>query len=260
MLTVERPAQQGFSLVELMVGIAVGLIVIAVVLSVYIATIRGSTASLSAAKLNQELRGTMDIMINDVRRAGFWGTAAAGDLDSPFTRRAAGDFTDIYIPAGGGCVLYTYDATYQLPSNDLGSPDDSGDQGTDFFGFKLVNGVVQMRHGGDSNASADCSDGSWEGITDANTVVVDALTFTTGGSQCLNRNSGVSWALAAGSILPACVAAAYPGGYLPASGDILMELRQIDITLVGHLVADPAVRVSLNESVKVRNNRLNVVP
>ena len=63
----------GFSLVELMISIVVGLVVVAGVISVFASAVKSHTDNLRMTRLNQELRTTMTLMTRELRRAGFWG-------------------------------------------------------------------------------------------------------------------------------------------------------------------------------------------
>jgi prepilin peptidase dependent protein B len=79
--------QRGFTLIELMVGIVVGLIVLSSALAIYLMGVRGSTHTVRAAKLNQDMRTGMTLMVDDIRRAGFWGEFSQGNAN-PFTARS----------------------------------------------------------------------------------------------------------------------------------------------------------------------------
>lgn len=68
----------GFSLVELMIAMAVGLLILAGVFSLFGSTVQTQTRTLAMASLNQELRVAMDLMSRDIRRAGYWALAADG--------------------------------------------------------------------------------------------------------------------------------------------------------------------------------------
>jgi hypothetical protein len=47
-------------------------------------------------------------------------------------------------------------------------------------------------------------------------------------------------------------------GYtIPSSGDVLIETRQITIRLEGTLATDTAVKKAMQESVRVRNDRVS---
>ena len=79
MRQLKSPARSnaGFSLVELMIGIVIGLFLLIGLSSVYISSVRGGRTTTQANELNQEMRALMDIMVNDIRRAGHWEAAVA---------------------------------------------------------------------------------------------------------------------------------------------------------------------------------------
>jgi len=62
---------RGVTLIEMLVGLLVGLVVVAAAGSIYISTFRGQTNNTKLVRLNQDLRAMMDIMARDIRRAGF---------------------------------------------------------------------------------------------------------------------------------------------------------------------------------------------
>lgn len=71
-------SQSGMSLVELMVGVAISLVVVAGGLSL-LATFTGENRRLLLeTRLNQDLRAAMDVVTRDLRRAGYWQGSTAG--------------------------------------------------------------------------------------------------------------------------------------------------------------------------------------
>jgi type IV pilus assembly protein PilW len=73
-----RSNQRGLSLVELMVGAALGLIVVAAAGSV-VAAHQGAARRVQVeARLMQDLRGAAELVARDLRRAGHWAAAASG--------------------------------------------------------------------------------------------------------------------------------------------------------------------------------------
>jgi len=60
--------EQGVSLIELMVGLLVGLLVVAAVGGVYVSTTRSSADILAANRLNQEIRALTELMNFEIRR------------------------------------------------------------------------------------------------------------------------------------------------------------------------------------------------
>lgn len=252
--------QLGVSIVELMVGIAVGMLIVAGVTAAYITTMRGGTDTLRSAKLNQTLRASMDVMVNDIRRAGFWGTATT--TANPYTVRGGGSQTDIAIHNSGGCILFAYDATHLAGNTPTPSTTPlSIPESADFFGFRNTSSEIITRQGNsDGNFTADCSGTSgWQGFTDSNDVIIDTLSFSFSGSRCLNETTGDTW-MSASATTPACENAAAAGYVAPVSGNRLIEVRQVNITLAGHLTADPVMSISMTQPVRVRNDRIINVP
>ncbi len=239
MLNTVRHKQRGISLVELMVGMAIGLLITAAAASAYIASSRGGADTLRSAKLNMELRGAMDVMVAEIRRAGHAPLNAG--VPNPFN--AAGRNLTI---SGPDCILFSYDA------NGSGSVDSA-----DYFGFKRNGNALAMRQGGTSpSTSAGCSvaTDSWENLTDPNNVVIDSLVFTVS-YQCQNArtNASASQPCAAGnSLYDAAVAAGIPSD--------LIEVRSVLIDLAGRHANDAAMRMQLSQTVRVRNDRVQTVP
>jgi type IV pilus assembly protein PilW len=239
--------QKGAGLVELMIGMAIGLIIVAAAATVYVTTVRGGADTPRSAKLNIELRGAMDIMVAEIRRAGYLWFDADTDLSTNPFMQANTNLTLV----GSDCLLFAYDAN---ANNTADQPEDT----SDYFGFKKNGSKVSMRLGGTApSTSAGCSAAgdSWEGITDDNSIIVDTLTFVVT-YQCLNSKTGV------GSASQACATgnAIYDAASAAAVKSDLVEIRKVDITLVGHHKDDEQTSMSLSQSVRVRNDRIQTVP
>jgi prepilin peptidase dependent protein B len=252
-----RKAQLGLNLIELMVGLVVGLVVLAAISTVYLNTARGSRDTMNANRLNQDLRAVMDIMVADIRRAGYWGTAVSGSTN-PFTVRTS-PATDIYvstIAANQGCILYAYDATYNAASTS-GIVD-----AVDFFGFRRNAADGSVETVTPTDTSADCSALAGTKLTDPAVINVSVLTFSTAspgggepGSKCVNATTGVTWT-AAVSTQAACLDTTATGYVAPGASDDLAETRQITISITANHVSDTTLTRTLTESVLVRNNRI----
>ena len=59
----------GFTLIEMMVAIVLGLLVVGAVLAFIVSLVRANSETVLSTRLNQELRATMALISNDVRRA-----------------------------------------------------------------------------------------------------------------------------------------------------------------------------------------------
>lgn len=252
--------QKGMTLVELMLGLAVGLIVMGSIFSIYLSTVENNARMLSNSKLNQELSALMNVMTNDIRRAGYWGNIPPAGLSSPQGNPFAQvDDTALEVHAGnapqgamgsGDCVIYTYDADA-----------DGVLDNADIRGFRLNNGVVQMRERGDtaSNPTHDsCADGAgtWRDVTDGNLISITALSFDLADSACLNtaEPNGLENGGDPAVIDDAGEADCYTVVPAAGSGEFTVETRQILVSLTGTLVGDPGVQRTLTQEIRVRND------
>lgn len=64
-----RARAAGFTLIEMMVAIVLGLLVVGAVLAFIVSLVRANSETVLSTRLNQELRATMALISNDVRRA-----------------------------------------------------------------------------------------------------------------------------------------------------------------------------------------------
>ena len=244
----------GLSLVELMVGSAVGLIVLTAVLTTYVAIARSSGEILDAAKLNAELWAAMDMLARDIRRAGSWTAAFATREDelNPFTVRAGSPFTDINVLDGGKAIALSFNGTF------LGSDDGS------VFGYRLEDKALKaLQCNIKVSDPAACNTGSlatsgWERLTDDNTVLLDSLSFSTKGSRCHNLRTNTPWVIESDSTTPACDPST--SGYAAVAGDRLLEKRLINVRLQGKLKNRPDFIMVLKQAILVANDRALTAP
>lgn len=257
-----RARQRGLSIVELMVGITVGLIVLLGASGMYLGASRSGQDSVRANRLNQDLRAVMDIMVSDIRRAGFFGNAAGGTVN-PFT----GTATNISVKAGLDCILYTYDATWN------GSVPGTINPGVDFAGFRLSGGAVQVLNSTTLNdTGAACADQAWENLTDPSVLEVTALRFDYADSKCIVFDPQTyrptvpatygDWSVPSDNTAGnthACdtaMPAPFPSGFVPAAGNSRAEARQVRIRITARHTADATLVRGLEETVQVRNHRV----
>lgn len=228
--------QRGFSLTELMIGSAIGLIVIAGAVQLYLLNLRATTDNLRLSRLNQELRATLDLLQNDLRRAGYWSFAPGVDspADNPFQNQdnrlrlghAPGENDD-------SCILYSYDANAdgRVGVGAAGSPNFTASTANlEQFGFRLRDGQIQMRSGG---SVFDCRSGSWQNVSDPDTEIT-ALHFTLT-ETCSNLRDPEA----------AC-----------SGGDPALLQRRVIVAIDGRSRSDTAVAHQLTSTVTVANDRL----
>jgi len=248
---------KGFTLIELMIAMMLGLIVIGGALSIYISTIKSSSEVVKSSRLNYDLDSAMQLMANDLRRAGYWGGAIAGSdaTSNPFTQGDANiQVSQKTGEANNSCILYSYDGESES-DNVTGTIDDGsvGNAKGEYYGFRLNDGQIDIRYQA-TNANKTCNDPSWEVLTDSNKVNVSVLTFSKINSQCLNVTAGTVYTGVGAPLDMSCPLAATVGFSLV--GDQLVETRQIDIILKGNVINDDTVKKALINTIKVRNNRI----
>jgi type II secretory pathway component PulJ len=229
------------SLVELMVGLAVGLIVILSALAMYTSTSIGARNTLESATLNIAIRGAMDLMVEEIRRAGFGG--------DPFMVTGITDLNiQDYDGGDDNCILYSYDA-------DLSDSTSA----TEYFGFR-INNAVWARYGGSGDLS-NCTNGSWERLTDPSKVQIDSDSGFAIDYQCIvveANTSATDWPEGVGEECKSGNAAfVWAEGVTPAA---LLESRQVTINLSGAMTRDSDMRMDLMQQVHVRNHRVINLP
>lgn len=242
--------ERGLALTELMISLMIGLIVMGALLDTYLGITAAGRDALNAAKLNMELRGAVDTITDDIRRAGAMGVAPR-NMPNPFMNRAsAATFSDLNIGTfniAGDCVEFSYDA------NNNGTLDTD----TELFGFRINNQTVQIRTGG-TGGIANCSTGNWADLTDPTVLRVDLPTGTASyfaaSYQCMNSrtsSSATGQCAAGNSVFDAAQA---------GMAVDLLEKRAITINLAGRLHNAPEMHLELpNDMVMLRNHRVVTV-
>lgn len=164
--------QQGLSLVEILVAIALGLLLVSAVATLLVSHISEHRRMLAEVRLMQDLRAAADLVTRDLRRAGYWGRAeqaVAGSTQAPaLPNPYAGVWPD--AQAGATTVLgYSYsrdDTEDNLASNN------------ERFGFRLNarTHVLEMRLGG-AAITPDTGD-SWQPLTDPHAIQITQFAVT----------------------------------------------------------------------------------
>lgn len=153
--------QKGYTLVELMIGLLVGLIVLSAVIYSFLTTLRSSRDVINSSVLNNEVMAVLDLMSGEFRRIGY----NADSSTSP-----AGDYYKITSggieSASGNCIVYIYDRNSAGLST--ASPSHSG--------FRLDGGMIKYADGLNST-SCDSSPGWGSSVID-NRITVSSLSVT----------------------------------------------------------------------------------
>lgn len=285
--------QTGMTLVELMISILAGVVVIFAVTNLLVGTLSGNTTNMRYTRMNQDLRSTLEAMAKDVTRAGEWALAddvvhmanvaelalsgtsgtvtatarnpatAADENVFGFTNAAnaltgrtvvllltnAGVTTryniqiagrpsastlSLTIPGGvtlptnrilrGGWIVLNPFAGVTVNGNCILSSYDINGNGqqdsNERFGFRLQGTAIETS----SNATA-CDQGTWQDFTDSAFLSISAFNITQ-----VRRS-------------------------VTATNQISTDLDHYLLDLTGALVAEAAATRTVQQAVKVRNNR-----
>lgn len=213
--------QRGLSIVELLVGVAVGLIVVAAATMMVSTQLADNRRLLLETQLQQDLRATADLVSRDLRRAGFWwnaqrrtvaGGAAAGPLDNPYTA---------VLPADKGEVAQIVTYQYAHPNK----VDDNLVNDDERLGYRLRNGVIETQLGA----------GNWQALTDAGALKITQFDITADTQD----------------VPLACHLACSPGGTVCPP---VQTVRSYTIDIAGQAVSDAAVKRSVRSHVRLRND------
>ncbi len=230
---------RGFGLVELMISIVLGMIVMLAIASLNARVLASSNDMAAMTHLDQNLRRSLQLVVRDLRRAGFFNnsgvcaalsrvpTADRGtDWSSLWNGRNCSDeatFNSVTLAdAVGGttdvfrCVLFSYDRN---GDNSVGtsSPDER-------YGYRWNSNAssIEIRQQGE-----DCNGTNWASLLDTATVEITDLRFIRN-FQTVNL-TGV-------------------GGTI--------TLREIGVEMSGRLKGDPSVTRIVRETVKLRNDNV----
>lgn len=193
-----RVRQSGFTLVELMIGMAISLIIMAGAVYVFVNISQATLYQIRTSKALTHARDVMQLMARDIRRAGYEGhglrmntTASSNSYDSDDLELDSdvdtSEPTSIRISAGEGamttgCILYTYN------EKDLTTSPSGADIS---YGFKYATDG-QIWTSSSMNGS-DCGSGNWSVLTDADLLEVKNLSFElTSGSTSTADSASVT--------------------------------------------------------------------
>ena len=238
LIAIARP--RGLSIVEFMVGIVVGLIVVGGAVKLFTDYAVANKRLVMETRVNQDLRAAADIVMRDVRRAGYWNNSLAGVWGT-----GAGPIASNPHLNGLGNVTSTASSvSYSYARATAGNTD--GLDSNEYAGFRVasVNGVdvLQMQDGQDS----------WQSLTDPGVVRVTAFNVTEVTPALTNDLSSYCGCLARLT----CTLADIANPTFNPAGPPTLTIPSLQITITGQAVNDPSISRTLSEAVRVRNARL----
>jgi prepilin peptidase dependent protein B len=240
---------KGYTLVELLVALAIGVVIMFGVTTTFVGSLKTSTASIHQAQFGQEVRATMNLITRDLKRAGYSATASNdvgfNTFNNDFLRTVTGENIRLWsgvtgtteIPLSdstvGTCVTYSYDI------DEDGTIDTNERLG---FKFNATTNTVQKRTSANANA-LDCTQGTWVTLTSSD-LLVDALSF-----QWLDFTNLTD--------VPSSTPTTSPSGCVsaPTSGDnSKIAVRVVRVTFTARSAKDSTLTRTFIDDVKMRNN------
>jgi prepilin peptidase dependent protein B len=229
-----RPGRhRGLSIVELMIGIAIGLFIVAGATLVLTTQLGDNRRLLLEAQIQQDMRATADMISRDIRRAGYWGQSyrqiwpAAGALANPYTRIEPSE-----TPLATDNIEY-----------DRSTDEENRGFGVDDNGVDAEAGRPRERVGfrlNDSNKTIDYQLGAnnWQALTDKE--VIEVTTFRLD--------------MAARDVPVPCGAGPQCPVLGPGGCPLVQTYRDVTINIVARARHDAAVQRALRDNVRLRNS------
>ena len=216
--------QRGLSIVELMVGVAVGLIVVSAATLMVAGQLADNRRLLLETQVQQDLRAATDLITRELRRASSWRNAvratAAGSQSAP---RLTNPYSDV-SPAGdnesSSQLSFSYADPGRNTDNDVIDDDER-------LGFRLNNGTLESLLGANN----------WQPLTDPGVLRVT-------GFSVLSRVQPVTLD---------CPLACSAG---PTPCPPVQQIRSYTVDISAQAVHDPQVQRSIRSVVRVRNDAI----
>lgn len=220
-------SSRGVSIIELMIGITIGLFILAGASLVMTSQISDNRRMLLDTQVQQDLRAVTSLIVRDVRRANYYGLAHRKIWPADLTPSTANPYAGLSPAATNGSSSLQYerslDDQYGLIGRDNNTVE-SGERVT--IALNATNHTIEMTLGNSSP----------QAVTDANVLRVTELTFT----------------VAVRDLAVPCGIVCPPVG--PTGCPLVQRLRQVNFVIVAEAVNDPRVQRSMRESVRLQND------
>jgi len=232
--------QAGVSIVEMLVGVAVGLFLLAGAVTLFVSNLSNSRKLLVEARVNQDLRAAADLVARDLRRAGYWASAIKGTnatiVTGTGTAGMANPYQDIATASSQITYNFSRDASNATPAVDNDTLDNN-----EQFGFRLSGGKIQMKT--DNTPT-------WQDVTDPNVVTVTGFVVSQATIPAIDIRGSCAKVCCGDDDVAAGTCAA-PSPRPPTCPKI--QVRRYNIVITGQAVSDPAVVRTLSTEARARN-------
>ena len=155
-------ADNGFSLIELLIALLLGSMLLAMVISLYVTTVSSGAKNLKYSRLRTDLQSIISLMETDIRRAGYGGSEF-------MVGSGASKTVDSINSADKDCIVYYYNHDGSTSIRDANK-----------MGFRLNHDKHEIQFGtGVDPLAANCYDsGYWRALSDKQFIKITSLAFT----------------------------------------------------------------------------------
>lgn len=209
---------RGLSMIELMVGITIGLFVMVGLSKMMVDHLLNNRTLLIETRVNQDLRAAADFIARDLRRDGYWQNAQKGvwykggataPTINPYAASASAP------SATSAAYAYNKDADDALATSEQ-------------FGVELNAGALRYKVGN-----------AWQQITDPNTTTITAFNVALTSQTAIDLTTFCVPALCSSTL-----------------GCPQQLVRSFAITITAQAAGNSAVTRSIRENVRIRNDRI----
>jgi type IV pilus assembly protein PilW len=214
--------QTGLSLVELLVGVAVGLLLLGGAAKLFVDSVSDSRRLIVETRVNQDLRAAADLIARDLRRSGYWQEALAAAAPSPPASAASNPYAAVTVTGAASSAELTYSFSRDAVAAENNAINTAGPN--ENFGFRLEGGAIRTQ----------TADGVWQEVTDPGAVVVTRFAVTPSVTNVSSAANGV--------------------------GCPVVQVRRYDIVIGGRSPGDDNIVREIRESVRLRNDGYTPCP
>lgn len=219
-------ASRGLSIVELMVGIAIGLFILAGATMLMTSQLGDNRRMLLETQLQQDLRVAADMISRDVRRAGYWSNAVTSVWADTTSAAIVQPFATLKpAPDGDAKTVQKFEYLRSIKDEVATGAQPNAVLAAEHLGFQLKDGVIQYQ----------ISEGNWQALTDPNVMTVTKFDMTVKSSD-----------------LPVPCGASCPTGV--AGCKLNISIRDVSLTIEANAVHDTTVTRSLADYIRLRND------
>jgi type IV pilus assembly protein PilW len=226
-----RRVQAGLSIIELMVGVTIGLLIVAAASLVVSTQLLENRRLIVETQMQQDLRAAADIVTRDLRRAGTWGVGA---YESVWSSGGPNSSCNRYAVVSQDT---THDVTYRYRRA-------MGQEGP--LGFRLNNGVIQysLQQAAVASGGTDCAPiytaGTPQDLTDIHIQTITDFTIT--------PSLGPAVQLPCPKLCADNTKNCWP----------TIQVRQLTVSITGQSATDSKVKRTLTSTVRLRNDWVQI--